>query len=43
MMTHTDPYRIYLVEDDAMLAKEISRLLMKWGYEVRVAEMIYVI
>ncbi len=33
----TEPYRIYLVEDDAMLADEISRLLQKWGYEVRTA------
>ena len=27
------------VEDDRMLAEEIARLLMKWGYEVRCAEM----
>ncbi|UWG96510.1 response regulator transcription factor [Dehalobacter sp. DCM] len=34
-----DQYRIYLVEDDKMLADEISRLLIKWGYDVRTAEM----
>jgi DNA-binding response OmpR family regulator len=32
-------YRIYVVEDDRMLADEICRLLTKWGYEVRIAEM----
>jgi len=38
-MAITEPYRVYLVEDDRMLAEEISRLLMKWGYEIRTAEM----
>lgn len=38
-MTTKEPYRIYLVEDDGMLAEEISRLLIKWGYEVRSAQM----
>lgn len=38
-MTQTAPYRIYLVEDDAMLAEEISKLLMKWGYEVKTVQM----
>lgn len=37
MMTKED-YRIYLVEDDGMLAEEIQRLLTKWGYDVRPAE-----
>ncbi|MGI6492908.1 MAG: winged helix-turn-helix domain-containing protein [Pelotomaculum sp.] len=34
-----EPYRVYLVEDDGMLAEEISKLLMKWGYEVRSVQM----
>jgi DNA-binding response OmpR family regulator len=38
-MLTKEPYRIFLVEDDRMLAEEIARLLMKWGYEVRSAEM----
>ena len=38
-MISKERYRIYLVEDDAMLAEEISKLLVKWGYEVRRAEM----
>ncbi len=38
-MTQTASYRIYLVEDDAMLAEEISKLLVKWGYEVNTAQM----
>lgn len=38
-MITKEPYRIYLIEDDGMLAEEISRLLMKWGYEVRTAQM----
>ncbi len=38
-MLTKEPYRIFLVEDDRMLAEEIARLLMKWGYEVRCAEM----
>lgn len=38
-MIATDPYRIYLVEDDAMLAEEIGRLLRKWGYDVHIAAM----
>lgn len=38
-MTTKEQYRIYLVEDDGMLAEEISKLLMKWGYDVRIAEM----
>lgn len=29
-MATTEPYRVYLVEDDRMLAEEISRLLIKW-------------
>jgi DNA-binding response OmpR family regulator len=37
-MALKDKYRIYLVEDDEMLAEEISRLLKKWGYEVCVAK-----
>lgn len=37
-MTMKEHYRIYLVEDDAMLADEISRLLIKWGYDVRIAK-----
>jgi len=38
-MTTNERYRIYVVEDDRMLADEISRLLTKWGYEVWIAEM----
>ncbi len=38
-MTTKEQYRIYLVEDDGMLAEEISKLLMKWDYDVRIAEM----
>ena len=38
-MITQERYRIYVVEDDGMLADEICRLLMKWGYEVRIAEM----
>ncbi|MEN6327538.1 MAG: response regulator transcription factor [Syntrophomonas sp.] len=38
-MIAKEQYRIYVVEDDGMLADEIYRLLMKWGYEVRIAEM----
>ena len=38
-MTTKEPYRVYLVEDDGMLADEISRLLMKWGFEVRNVQM----
>ncbi|MDD3653921.1 MAG: winged helix-turn-helix domain-containing protein [Desulfotomaculaceae bacterium] len=38
-MKTKEPYRIFLVEDDVMLAEEISRLLMKWGYDVRIAAM----
>ena len=37
-MTTNERYRIYVVEDDQMLADEICRLLIKWGYEVRIAE-----
>lgn len=37
-MLSKEAYKIYVVEDDAMLADEIGRLLMKWGYEVWVAE-----
>lgn len=37
-MISKEPYKIYVVEDDAMLADEICRLLMKWGYEVWVAQ-----
>ncbi|KPU43507.1 response regulator protein GraR [Oxobacter pfennigii] len=37
-MNTKNRYRIYVVEDDEMLADEISRLLVKWGYEVRIAE-----
>ena len=32
-------YRIFLVEDDRMLAEEIQTLLVKWGYEVHLAKM----
>lgn len=38
-MITKERYRIYVVEDDGMLADEICRLLMKWGYEVQIAEM----
>ncbi|MEA4846405.1 MAG: response regulator transcription factor [Clostridiaceae bacterium] len=38
-MITEEGYRIYVVEDDRMLADEICRLLTKWGYEVRIAEM----
>ncbi len=38
-MITKERYRIYVVEDDGMLAEEICRLLMKWEYEVRIAEM----
>ncbi len=34
-----EQYRIYLVEDDGMLAEEISKLLLKWGYDVWIAAM----
>jgi len=37
-MITKEQYRIYLVEDNEMLAEEIYRLLMKWGYDVRIAE-----
>lgn len=37
-MITEERYRIYLVEDDRMLAEEIQILLMKWGYVVRTAE-----
>jgi len=33
-----ESYRVYLVEDDGMLAEEIAGLLGKWGYAVRIAE-----
>lgn len=32
-------YRIYLVEDDGMMAEEIQKLLVKWGYDVHTAKM----
>ena len=38
-MVTKERYRIYVVEDDGMLAEEICRLLVKWEYEVRIAEM----
>lgn len=38
-MITKEQYRIYVVEDDGMLAEEICRLLMKWEYEVSIAEM----
>lgn len=38
-MIRNNKYLIYIVEDDKMLAEEIYRLLMKWGYHVRLAEM----
>jgi len=38
-MITKEQYRIYLVEDDEMLAEEIYRLLMKWGYDIRIANM----
>ncbi|MFZ7103775.1 MAG: response regulator transcription factor [Peptococcaceae bacterium] len=38
-MRTKEQYRVYLVEDDGMLAEEIVRLLMKWGYDVRTAKM----
>ena len=31
-------YRIYIAEDDSMLADEISKLLIKWGYNVKAAD-----
>ncbi|MGI6119267.1 MAG: response regulator transcription factor [Desulfosporosinus sp.] len=37
-MINSEQYRIYVVEDDRMLADEICQLLMKWGFEVRLAE-----
>lgn len=37
-MITDERYRVYVVEDDEMLADEISRLLTKWGYDVRRAE-----
>lgn len=39
MMTPSEQYRIYLVEDDNMLAEEIYKLLSKWGYDVCIAKM----
>lgn len=38
-MITKEQYRIYLVEDDEMLAEEIDRLLKKWGYDVLIAKM----
>ncbi len=38
-MEQIKSYRIFLIEDDAMLAEEISKLLMKWGYIVTIVEM----
>lgn len=38
-MIPKDQYRIYLVEDDRMLAEEIQKLLLKWGYDVLIAKM----
>ncbi|HEX7714294.1 MAG TPA: response regulator transcription factor [Bacillota bacterium] len=38
-MIPKNQYRIYLVEDDRMLAEEIQKLLMKWGYDVHIAKM----
>ncbi|MHB8063631.1 MAG: winged helix-turn-helix domain-containing protein [Ruminiclostridium sp.] len=38
-MEQIKSYRIFLVEDDVMLSEEISKLLTKWGYDVRIAEM----
>ena len=38
-MITKEQYRIYLVEDDEMLTEEIYRLLMKLGYDVRIANM----
>lgn len=37
-MVTKEQYRIYLVEDDRMLAEEIVRLLVKWGYDVRTVD-----
>lgn len=31
-------YKILIVEDDMVIAKEVSRHLEKWGYEVKAAE-----
>ncbi|WP_058485461.1 response regulator transcription factor [Defluviitalea phaphyphila] len=30
-------YRIFIVEDDTIIASEIEKYLMKWGYEVKCA------
>lgn len=38
-MKQAKSYRIFLVEDDIMLAEEVGKLLMKWGYDVIIAEM----
>ena len=37
-MVTKEQYRIYLVEDDRMLAEEIVRLLVKWGYDVQIVD-----
>lgn len=38
-MEQIKSYRIFLIEDDAMLAEEISKLLIKWGYSVTIVKM----
>ncbi len=37
-MKNNNTYRVYIVEDDSMLADEISLLLERWGYEVQIVQ-----
>ncbi len=35
---YTDMYKILIIEDDAVIAEQVSRYLARWGYETACAE-----
>lgn len=38
MERYTDMYKILIIEDDAVIAEQVSRYLARWGYETACAE-----